>query len=224
MKIHGHLKIEPLGDGFHRLSRPPVRHHHPGKPPFPFEYPILKPVIGGAWKAIETVVGRHHRPDAPFLDSPLKRLKIDLTQRLLIHHGLDLHTPPFLVIPDKMLHRGGHPLTLEPPDPIGGDDACEKGVFSVVFKVPAIERNARDIHSRPQLDMNAASACFTTKGLAVKIRQMRIPGRGKCDATRERAGRTMGTDALRSVGHDQFGDSNSGDADCGHPVKTVTRQ
>ena len=121
-----------------------------------------------------------------------------------------------------MLHRCRDSLALEAADPFRGELSCQEGILAEILEVATVERCARDVHPRAELDMDSSGAGFTAQRLAVKKGELRIPCGRKGYSARKRAGRTVSTHPLGAVGHDELRDAESGNGDRRHAVVAVT--
>ena len=198
---HRHFQIEPLGQGVDGFRGPPIRHDRAGKAPFSAQHLVLERIVGSAGYPVELVVCGHHRPGTPFLEGFPEWGEINLPQRLLINHRIDLHASPFRVISNEVLHGGCDPFALQSPDPVRRNLTAQEGILPEVFKIAPVERRACNVHTRSKLDVDPSCTCLAAQCLPITECERGIPGRCKCDSRRKREGRTMSPDSLGPVSH-----------------------
>src|ERR1700744_5866163 len=90
----------------------------------------------------------------------LKRRKIDLSQRSLIHDCIQVVPIIFGVVDSKVLHRGDNTLRLHSINETNGRSRCEIRVFAEVLEVPSIEWRAIDVDTGCKDYPHASRSCI----------------------------------------------------------------
>ncbi len=142
--------------------------------------------------AVDAVVGRHHRPRPRTLHRDLEPRQVDLTQRSLIHHGVNRHPPILLVVNGEVLQGSPNALALHPSDMAPRHLPAQIGVLREILEVSATERRTLDVGPRPQHHADALSTGLSTQRCAYAADQIAVPG----GSQRRGGGEASGGDAL----------------------------
>ena len=141
----------------------------------------------------------------------LKGRKVDLLHRPLVGIGRVGHAIDLLVVQCVVLDRGDDVLALDSLDLGHCGLAGQIRVFAVVFEVAAVQRAARDVDTRRELDVDALLPCLPPDLCSDRIFRIAIPARGLRDAVgkRGRAGLPV-ADTCTCVVEHQLGDAQRG--------------
>ncbi len=100
----GHFQVEAALQSRHPVvDRPPVRNHQPLESPFFLQQVYQQPMMLGAIRPVELVVGAHHRPGFALFDGFLKTGQVDFAHRALADLGADREPLVFLIVQCKVL-------------------------------------------------------------------------------------------------------------------------
>ena len=198
-----HLQVEAR---IHCLDRgvngAPVRHHHAVEAPLVLQHLGEQPAVLGHERAVEPVVGAHHRPRLRLAHDHLERREIDLTQRALVDVRAADAPLPLLLVRDEVLDARADAFALQAAHERRADDAAQLRIFRIRFEVAAGERIALDVDVRAEQHVHAERACFAAHRSGGACNQLRIPRRCHRHAGGERSRRVAArrAHAVRSVG------------------------
>ena len=128
----------------------PVGDDEPVKAPLAAEDIAQQVLVFVAVSTVQPVICRHKRAHTALFYGGLKRRKIDLAQRPLVHDGIGRHAAQLLRVCGKVLHTCAHAGALYAADHRRGELAGEQRVLGEILKVPPAERAALDVHARPE--------------------------------------------------------------------------
>ena len=112
-----HFEIQPvIGRGHAVVGRIPVRHQHALEFPIALQHFQIQVFVLRGVRAVDQVVGVHHRVHVALLHRGFKRREIHLPHRPLV--GCHVHVVPvvLLVVQGVVLHRRAHALRLHALD------------------------------------------------------------------------------------------------------------
>ena len=122
------------------MNRTPIRNHDAVRSPLVAQHLGQQPTVLRAVRAVQLVVGAHHRPRVGAGDDALEGWQIDLPQCALIHLRADPQPVVFLVVGRIMLERRPDAEALNTLHHRGGQLAREVRIFGQVLEVPTAQR------------------------------------------------------------------------------------
>ena len=199
-----HAGVEGFGDVTHRKRR--VRPHEAFEAPRLQQFQRVRVLARG--RAVDAVVGAHHRGGPALLDRRLEGGVFDFLQPAFGDDVVgarldqrDAQASGLLVVAREVLDLGDHSLALDPPHLGGGDGAHQVRVLAEALCRPAPERAALDVHRRSRDQGLALRPRLFAEGFAVAFGEARIEGGTEVDGGRER-GHSGGpvADPVRAIG------------------------
>ena len=212
----GHLEVEARRERRDPVvDRAPVGHDDPVEAPLVAQDLREQLVVLAAERAVDAVVGAHHRPRRAGRDRALPAREVELAQGALVDQRVDAVAAVLLVVGREVLERGGDALRLHAADPRAGHLAGQQRVLGEVLEVAAAERRALEVRARSEQHADALGAGLAPQRGADLLEQRHVPGRRERRARREAGGRAaaaqprvverlLAADAVRAVGeHDR---------------------
>ena len=135
--------------------------------------------------AVHLVVGAHHAADAGFLHGHLERQQVDLTQRPLVRHHVDIVAIRLLGIRDEVLDGGHDALRLDPAYLGRHDSARQDRILAQVLEVASVPGVAFHAHSARKQHVEPPIARLPAHDPAAFEGQLGIEARGQCLGGRE---------------------------------------
>ena len=129
--------------------------------------------------AVKAVVGTHDRPRFGGLHRDFKASQIDFPQGAIIDDGVHVHAAEFLVVDGEVFKASADTLRLDPVHQGRGDLSAEHGVFGKVFKIPAAQGAAFNVHPRAKQHAHVFVYARVTQGFANGFHQRQVPGTGQ---------------------------------------------
>ena len=199
------LQLGEFGTG--GILHPPVGDHAAVKAPFVPEDGFHQLVMVVAPDTVDQIVAGHDGLGIGFLDADLEALQIDLPEGTLGEDTVILVPIGLLVVAGEVLGAGSGTDGLDAPDEGGGDPAGEQGIFGEVFKIPAAEDIAVDIHTGSQQNITAAGDHFLCHMIAEVFDQCGVKGAGQSSADGQQGAGIIEPDAGGAVGGGDDGDA-----------------
>src|SRR5260370_33131801 len=131
-------------------------------------------------------------------------------QRVLYDDGVGIVAIALRIVSHEVLDRRAHALALYSLDIADGNARSQKGIFTEVFKIPAVHGSAIDVHSRPEQKMNAFGPRVSADLDADLFRQRGIPGCRKADSAGHGCGWSVVAHSQRPVRHPEAGHAKPG--------------
>mmetsp|Transcript_53252 Transcript_53252/g.158778 ORF Transcript_53252/g.158778 Transcript_53252/m.158778 type:complete len:336 (-) Transcript_53252:295-1302(-) len=172
----------------------------------------------GAEDPVDAVVRRHDGHDVALLDGCLEGPQVDFVEHVVIDLCTDEEATPLLVVRNKVLHAGPHPLdTLDPLDVRHSELGHEVGILAHHLVVPARDGHAREVDRGAKQHVGALRLGLLPEHRADLLHQVHVPA----GPQRHTAGRHH-TAGPRPAGPPHakrpVGEADCGDADAGHAV------
>ncbi len=202
----GHLDVEPGGGGADRAVRAePVGYDDTVEAPFALEDLPEQPRMLTAERAVEAVIGAHHRPHARLRNRRFEWGEVDLAQRTIIDVDTDRHPFVLLVVAREVLDATPDPMRLHAVDVRDREPRGEPRVLGEGLERAASERCPWDADRWTEQEMDALRPCLGGERRTVSLDEIDVPRRTGRHAARERQG-SLHADALatyagRSIGH-----------------------
>ena len=175
----GHFQIQTRCNTLHTVGNSaPVGDHIALEAPLVPEHFRQEPGIFRSVNAVDPVVGAHHRPGLGLLHGGFKGREVDLPEGSLVHIGGGTHAPVLLTVGGEMLDGGAHVFALDAVD----EGCChltgQIRIFGEVFKVPAAEGAALDVHGGAQHHAELLVLAAVADGLAHAVDHLLVKGGG----------------------------------------------
>lgn len=202
----GHLQVQSGAQGLDRAVAPePVAHDDAVEAPLVAQDLGQQPVVVGAVRAVQPVVGAHDGPHAGPLHRRLERHQVHLAQRALVDLRRHRHPLELGLVADEVLDAGRNTLVLQPGDVGDRHLRRQHRILTVELEVAAADRRAVQVHGRRQQHMGVLRAGLAPESPADLVDEGRVPrgpeGRTTRERRRGRPGPRRPPGTGRSVGH-----------------------
>ena len=173
------VHIEPGQRGLHRAMRPaPVGEHKALKSPVLLQHLVQRIVVLARVVAVDVVVRAHYARRMRRCNGDLEGKQIGLTQRALVHHGIQNVAPGLLVVHSVVLNVAHDVVRLHAARHLPNHHAGEDRVLACVLEVASIARLADQVHPPANRHVVSLRAQLAANHRAVEKRRVRVPARG----------------------------------------------
>ena len=168
-----------------------------------------QPVVLRAVRAMEAVVGSHHRSH-PGPHGRFERNQVHLSQHPFRHVDVDDAPRELGVVAHEVLHAARDALRLDAFDVRRGDRRGQQRIFAQALEVAPADRSALEIDRRAEQHVRTLGTRLATERPTDLADELGVERRGERRSARERGrGGTLprgATHSGRAVGHPDRGD------------------
>ena len=198
----GHFQIEAVVGRCHAvIGGIPVRHQNALEAPIALEHLEVEELVLGGVRAVDQVVGVHHRVHVALGDGGLKGRQVDFAHGALVHFHVHVVPVVLLVVQGIVLDGGDDALRLHALDIGNHQRGVQVGVFGEILEVAASHGRAGDVDAGAEQEIDAAGAGIPAQASPRLRAKSRVPGGGQRHAAGIGGGRPPGAHAHRGVGH-----------------------
>ena len=200
---HGQVEGGP-GGGHGRAGGRPVRHHQAVEVPVTVQ-DVTQQRAFGQGRAVDAVVGSHHRPHAGLADDRLERGQVQLPQRPLVDPHIHREPLRLGVVADEVLDASPDAGALEPVHVGDADPGGEQRILGEALEVPAAVGGPVQVHGGGEQHVDALAPAFVREQPADRLDAVAVPGGGQRRRRRHVGGRValvpgLAADPGRAVG------------------------
>ena len=176
----GHLQVQPGGQRRDPVvHRTPVRHDHAFKAPLFLEHLRQQVMVLRSVRAVQAVIGAHHRPGLGFLHRVLERGEVQFVQRAFVNLRVDGETLFFLVVGSEVLQRRANALALYAVNQASRHAPGEVRIFGEILEVAPAQRRALHIGAGAEHDVHVQRDALVGQCLSQLADQLDVPRRGQ---------------------------------------------